>query len=138
MVLLLAIISSCYWSLLRVVIFRWFPVLCFEGTGFQAVNYYISAVRSDLFLIWHSTPFYMLWGRSFNWFPLTWAALTKEKCALKIYSKLRHKYLKQSVNRQILLSLNYCTALCQYLSSQDGHKSKAELFSERNLQESEL
>ena len=68
---------------------------------------------------------------------LTWAALTKEKCALKIYSKLRHKYLKQSVNRQILLSLNYCTALCQYLSSQDTTK-EAELFSERNLQESEL
>lgn len=68
---------------------------------------------------------------------LTWTALTKEKCALKIYSKLRHKCLEQSVSRQILLSLNYCTVLCQYLSSQDITK-EAVLFSEGTLQQNGL
>lgn len=63
---------------------------------------------------------------------LTWTAFTEEKCALKIYSKLRHKCLKQSDNRQILLSLSYCTEFCQYLASRNITK-EAVLFSESKM-----
>lgn len=123
---LLAIISSFYWSFLRVFYFHFHTVLwkywfsCCECTVCSK-EWFVSCMSWCLFKCCENDHFNdsFIDIDCFHW----------KKCALKIYSKLRHKSLKQSDNRQILLILHYCTELCQYLTSQSITKETV-LFSD--------
>lgn len=109
-ILLLAIIVFFYCSLMRVCHFQTALYCALKVLVSKLWIHCIYAVKSDLFLICHGAFLYAA-RMIIQMIPLfTWAALTKEKYALRICRKLRHKCLKQSVNRQILLSLNYRTA----------------------------